>query len=124
MDNESKIPQPRKRMKDMDRRPLPTHVDDFVDNDMDSESTWIPGNKRKPKPAKEKPAKDEASIQKAQENISASFDFLGKILVIVLSLSALVGIVALAIWVSSIYGIDLLGQFKEALSSSLEYLSF
>lgn len=123
MDNESKIPQPRKRMKDMDRRPLPTHVDDFVE-DLDADSTWIPGKKGKTKPAKDKPAKDEASVQKVRENITASMDFLGKIIVIVLSLSALAGIVALAIWVSSIYGIDLLGQFKEALSSGLEYLNF
>lgn len=108
------IPKPGKKFKDMDRRPVPMHIDDMAQDDTPDEK-WVPGNRKKvSKPKNDKPGSEEPK-KNTQEIVTGSFDVLHLILIAVIGFGAIAGIIFLAGAVAQVYGIDLWGQMRQLL---------
>lgn len=105
-------PQTPKRIKDMDRRPQPVHIDDFETND-DPDAKWVPGSKKTIKKNSD-PAKPEKDNSEAVKNaVAGSFDILHRLFIALLALGFLAGLVFLAVWIAQFYGLDLAGEFSK-----------
>lgn len=108
------LPKPGKKFKDMDRRPVPMHIDDMVEDDAPDEK-WVPGNRRKTAKPKDPQKEQDGSKKNATEIVASSFDIVHFILIAVISFAAIAGIVFLAGAVAQVYGIDLWGQMRSLL---------
>lgn len=108
------MPKPGKKFKDMDRRPVPMHIDDMVEDEAPDEK-WVPGNRKKSPKPKDAQKEEDGSTKNATEIVANSFDILHFILIAVISFAAIAGIIFLAGAVAQVYGIDLWGQMRNLL---------
>lgn len=106
------LPPTPKRIKDMDRRPEPIHIDDF-NGPEDRDEKWVPGSKKSIKKSTKpgKPKKD--NTESIQNAVTGSFEIAHRLLILGIALAAVGGIVFLAIWISGVYGLDLAGEFSK-----------
>lgn len=106
------LPPTPKRIKDMDRRPEPIHIDDF-NGPEDRDEKWVPGSKKSIKKSNKpgKPKKD--NTESIQNAVTGSFEIAHRLLILFIALAAIGGIVFLAIWISGVYGLDLAGEFSK-----------
>lgn len=106
------LPPTPKRIKDMDRRPEPIHIDDFNGSE-DPDQKWVPGSKKPLKKSNSsgKPKKDNSeSIQNA---VNGSFEIAHRLVILFIAIAVIAGIVFLSIWISQVYGLDLAGEFSK-----------
>lgn len=106
------LPPTPKRIKDMDRRPEPIHIDDF-NGPEDPEQKWVPGSKKSVKKpdTSGKPKKD--NTEAIQNAVTGSFEIAHRLFILFIAVAAIAGIVVLAIWISGVYGLDLAGEFSK-----------
>lgn len=103
------LPKPGKKVRDMDRRPVPMHIDD-LDHDENPDEKWVPGNRKKVVKPKANQEENETSKKNTQEMVESSFDLLHLLLIAVIGFGAIAGIIFIAGAVAQVYGIDLAGQ--------------
>lgn len=101
-----------KRIKDMDRRPQPVHLDDIETNE-DKDTKWVPGSKKPVKVNKETGTPEKDNSEAVKNAVTSSFDILHRLLILGIALAFLVGLVFLAVWIAQVYGIDLAGEFMK-----------
>jgi hypothetical protein len=106
------LPPTPKRIKDMDRRPEPIHIDDFNGSE-DPDQKWVPGSKKTVKKSTKpgKPKKD--NTESIQNAVSGSFEIIHRLFILIIALAVIGGIIVLAIWISQVYGLDLGGEFSK-----------
>lgn len=104
-------PKPGKKFKDMDRRPVPMHIDDMAQDDSPDEK-WVPGSRKKASKPKDAKQGAEEPKKNTQELVTGSFDIFHLLLIAVIGFGAVAGIIFLVTSVSQVYGIDLWGQMR------------
>lgn len=115
------LPKPGKKVKDMDRRPVPMHIDD-LDQDENPDEKWVPGNKKKALKPKANVEAGETAKKNTQEIVEGSFDVFHLLLIAVIGFGAVAGIVFMVGAVAQVYGIDLWGQLGNLWDSVRSYL--
>lgn len=112
MSNNNYIPPTPKRIKDMDRRPEPIHIDDF-NGPEDPDQKWVPGSKKTVKKNTKDGAPKKDNSESIQNMVSGSFEIAHRLIILFIAVAVLAGICFLAIWISQVYGLDLGGEFSK-----------
>lgn len=110
-------PESSRRIKDMDTRPNPIHVDDF--NTVDPDEKWVPGNKRPPRNLKAETPESKEKKAVTQDTVENGIYMIHKTIILIIAIAAVVGIGYLAIWVAGTYDIDVGQQFRDIKESIL-----
>lgn len=109
MQNNQK-PESSRRIKDMDTRPTPIHVDDFSVTDPNEK--WVPGNRRAIRPAKEEDPKKEGNKANVQEGVHNGIEIIHKLIILIIAIAAVAGLVFIVVAIAGTYGIDVGEQFR------------
>lgn len=106
------LPPTPKRIKDMDRRPEPIHIDDFNAPE-DPDQKWVPGSKKTHKKVDKSGKVKKDNSESIQNTVSGSFEIAHRLIILFAVLAVLAGISFLAVWISQVYGLDLAGEFSK-----------
>lgn len=104
------LPPTPKRVKDMDRRPEPIHIDDFNDEE-DRNSKWVPGSRKQIKKTDKNGQPKKDNSEAINNAVATSFDALHRLVILLIAVAALAGVALLAVWIAQVYGLDLAGEF-------------